>query len=231
MICSNTWERMWRYQSVGVRGAVVAMLASVAVSIGAPASAGEPIKIVAFGDSLVAGYGLSAKAAFPTKLEAALKAKGHDVTIINAGVSGDTTAAGRARFDWAVPDNADAVILELGANDALRGISVKQTRENLTAILDKLKTRNVPVLLAGMKAPANWGKDYQATFDGLFPKLANQFDAILYPFFLEGVVLDAKLNQADGMHPNAAGVDVIVERILPQVEELVARAKQSANAG
>ncbi|MEO0670495.1 MAG: arylesterase [Pseudomonadota bacterium] len=191
----------------------------------------KPLKLVAFGDSLVAGYGLPAKDSFPVRLEAALKAKGHNVTVANAGVSGDSTAAGLARFDWAVPDDADGVIVELGANDALRGISPEQTRKNLDTILAKLKQRNVPVLVAGMRAPGNWGDAYRQAFDGIYVELAKSYDAILYPFFLAGVALEAKLNQADGMHPNRAGVDVIVERIVPAVEKLIAKAKSRATSG
>ncbi len=212
--------------------AVVLFLGLAGIVAALPAQAnGDTIKLVAFGDSLVAGYGLPARDSFPVRLEAALKAKGHNVSVVNAGVSGDTTAAGLARFDWAVPDDADAVILELGANDALRGITPEQTRKNLTAILTKLKDRKIPVLIAGMRAPANWGTDYQSTFDNIFPKLAETYNAILYPFFLDGVVLDAKLNQSDGMHPNRAGVDVIVSRILPTVRKLIEQARSRETAG
>jgi acyl-CoA thioesterase-1 len=200
-----------------------AVLTGIAL-VATPAHA-EPVKLVAFGDSLFAGYGLPAQSAFPARLQAALRAKGHDVTVINAGVSGDTTAGGLARFDWAVPPETDAVLLELGANDALRGIDPKVTRRNLSAILDRLAARQLPVLVIGMRSPANWGKAYAKAFDAIFPDLAKRYGHGLYPFFLDGVALDKALNQPDGLHPNAAGVAVIVKRILPAVERLLARVK------
>jgi acyl-CoA thioesterase-1 len=188
-------------------------------------AAGKSLKIVAFGDSLTAGYGLPAQDAFPTKLQAALKANGYDVTVVNAGVSGDTAAGGRDRLDWSVPEDADAVIVELGANDALRGLDSTQTQKALTTILDRLAAKHLPVLLAGMLAPRNMGSDYTARFDAIYPKLAANHPVVFYPFFLEGVAADPHLNQGDGMHPSAAGVDVMVQQILPKVEELLARAK------
>jgi acyl-CoA thioesterase-1 len=201
------------------------------VLIGLLALAGEPaqaadraLKIVAFGDSLTAGLGLPAGATFAARLEAALKAKGHAVAIVNAGVSGDTAAGGLGRLDWSVPDDTDAVILELGANDALRGVDPKLTKAALDAILGKLDARRVPVLLAGMAAPRNMGADYVRAFDAIYPALASTHRVVFYPFFLEGVATDPKLNQGDGLHPTAAGVDVIVARILPSVEALIARA-------
>ena len=186
---------------------------------------GAPIRIVAFGDSLTAGYGLKPSEAFPVQLQAALKGKGHNVEIVNAGVSGDTAPAGLERFDWAVPEGTEAVILELGANDALRGLASKQTRASLESILGKLKARNIDVLLTGMRAPSNWGEDYRETFDAIYPELASSHGTLLYPFFLDGVLMDKKLNLDDGMHPTAGGIGVIVERILPSVEELIARVK------
>jgi acyl-CoA thioesterase-1 len=183
------------------------------------------MKIVAFGDSLTAGLGLPAQDAFPAKLQAALKAKGIDATVANAGVSGDTAAGGLERLDWSVPSDTDAVILELGANDALRGLEPARTQKALNAVLDKLAGRHVPVLLAGMKAPRNLGSDYTAKFDAVYPALAANHRVLFYPFFLEGVAADPHLNQGDGMHPTAAGVEVIVRNILPQVEELIARAR------
>jgi acyl-CoA thioesterase-1 len=186
----------------------------------------KPVKIVAFGDSLTAGFGVPADAAFPAKLAVALKAKGHNVEIVNAGVSGDTASGGLARVDWSVQDGTDAVILELGANDALRGIDPKVARMALDSILKKLKARNIPVLLAGMRAPRNMGADYAREFDAVYPELAEQHGAIFYPFFLDGVATDAKLNQADGIHPTAAGVDVIVSRILPKIEALIAEVRK-----
>jgi len=202
------------------------VLIGLLVLLGAPAHAAERVlKIVAFGDSLTAGLGLPAGAAFPARLEAALKAKGHAVTIVNAGVSGDTASGGLGRLDWSVPDDADAVILELGANDALRGVDPKTTKAALDAILGKLDARRVPVLLAGMAAPRNMGADYVRAFDAIYPALASTHRVVFYPFFLEGVATDPKLNQGDGLHPTAAGVDVIVARILPSVEALIARAR------
>lgn len=192
-------------------------------------AADRPLKIVAFGDSLTAGLGLPANEAFPAKLEAALNAKGYAVNIVNAGVSGDTASAGRARLDWSVPDDTDAVILELGANDALRGVDPRQTKTALDAILDKLDARHIPVLLAGMQAPRNMGADYVRAFDAIYPALASTHRVVFYPFFLDGVATDPKLNQGDGMHPAAAGVDVIVTRILPRVEDLIGRVRAERN--
>ena len=192
-------------------------------------AADRPLKIVAFGDSLTAGLGLPANEAFPAKLEAALNAKGYAVSIVNAGVSGDTASAGLARFDWSVPGDTDAVILELGANDALRGVDPRQTKTALDAILDKLDARHIPVLLAGMQAPRNMGADYVRAFDAIYPALASTHRVVFYPFFLDGVATDPKLNQGDGMHPAAAGVDVIVTRILPRVEDLIGRVRAERN--
>jgi len=188
-------------------------------------AADRPVKIVALGDSLTAGFGLPADAAFPAKLEAALKAKGIDVAITNAGVSGDTASGGLGRVDWSVPDGTDAVILELGANDALRGIDPNVTKGALDAILRKLADRHIVVLLAGMRAPPNLGSEYARVFDAIYPALASTHAVVFYPFFLDGVAADPKLNQGDGLHPNTAGVDAIVARILPRVEELIAKAR------
>jgi acyl-CoA thioesterase-1 len=183
------------------------------------------VKIVALGDSLTAGFGLSADAAFPASLARALKAKGIAATIINAGVSGDTASGGLDRLDWSVPPGTDAVIVELGANDMLRGVDPSVTKTALAAILSKLKARHIPVLLAGMKAARNMGPDYAREFDAIYPALASTHSVVFYPFFLDGVATDPQLKQIDGMHPTAAGVDVIVKRILPQVETLIARAR------
>ena len=188
-------------------------------------AADKPLNIVALGDSLTAGYGLANQDAFPGKLQQALADKGIAVTVSNAGVSGDTTSGGLARLDWSVPPGTDAVILELGANDALRGLDPAVTRRALDAILAALAKRNIPVLLCGMLAPRNLGADYARAFDAIFPELAKAYGTMLYPFFLDGVAADAKLNQRDGLHPTAAGVDVIVAKILPKVEELIARAR------
>jgi len=200
------------------------MLAVVALLLGGVAAAAETMRIVALGDSLTAGYGLDAEASFPVRLEAALKARGHDVEVINGGVSGDTSRGGLERLDWAVPDGTDAVIVELGANDALRGIEPGVTLANLEAILERLAERDIAVLIAGMRAPPNLGEDYAAAFDAIYPDLARRFDVPLYPFFLEGVAAERKLNQSDGMHPNAAGVEAIVARIIEPVEALIAAA-------
>lgn len=182
----------------------------------------EPFKIVGFGDSLMAGFGLGPGEGFTDKLQAALRAKGHDVTVANAGVSGDTTSGGLARLDWSVPDGTQLVILELGANDMLRGVSPDIPRKNLDEMLGKLKQRNIAVLLAGMRAAPNLGADYQTTFDAIFPNLAAKYGVPLYPFFLDGVAGQPGLQLEDGLHPNARGVDVMVERILPTVEKAIA---------
>ena len=195
------------------------------------AQAAEPFKILAFGDSLVHGYGLPAGTTFPEQLEAALRDRGLDVEVINGGNSGDTTAAGRARLDWALADQPDAVLVELGANDSLRGIDPADTYRNLDAILTRLTAAGLPVLLAGMLAPRNLGPDYAAAFDAIFPRLAERHGVALYPFFLDGVAMDPALNQPDGIHPNAAGVGVIVERITPSVIRLLEAARSGANAG
>jgi acyl-CoA thioesterase-1 len=190
-----------------------------------PAGAAAPLKIVALGDSLTAGYGLPAKDGFVPKLQAALAAKGIDAEIDNAGVSGDTATDGLARLGWSVPDGTAAVILELGANDMLRGIKPEATRAALDAMLRALGERHIPVLLCGMRAAPNLGADYANAFDGIYPALAAQYGALLYPFFLDGAAANLGLLQHDGLHPNAAGVDVIVARILPKVEQLVAQAR------
>ena len=179
--------------------------------------------ILALGDSLTAGYGLDAGKSLPDKLQAALKTKNLDVTIINAGVSGDTAAQGAARLEWALTGDVKAVIVELGANDALRGLDPAQAQTALGQILGNLKKKNLPVLLLGMRAPPNLGADYQARFDGIYPKLAAQFGADLYPFYLDGVAAQPDLNQADGMHPNEKGLAVIVPRLLPYAIKLVTK--------
>jgi acyl-CoA thioesterase-1 len=206
--------------AIGVAVAGLAIVAAVAQ----PGGTGRPVKIVALGDSLTAGLGLPANAAFPARLQQALAQKGMAAEVVNAGVSGDTTADGLSRLDWSVPDDTDAVILELGANDALRGIDPAQARANLDAILKRLAARNLPVLLAGMRAPRNLGSEYTEAFHAIYPDLAAAYGTLLYPFFLDGVAAERSLNQGDGLHPTAAGVDVIVGKILPQAEELVARA-------
>ena len=203
--------------------AIAAGMLFASVLHGNRAVAGTPV-IVAFGDSLTAGFGLQNSDSFPAQLEKALKARGQDVKVINAGVSGDTAAAGLARLDWALPDDASGVIIELGANDALQGLDPVATKATLEQMITKIKARGLPILLAGMEAPRNLGKDYVEQFRKLYADLATRYDLILYPFFLDGVALDDKYLMGDGLHPNAAGVARIVEGILPKVEELLAKA-------
>jgi acyl-CoA thioesterase-1 len=191
---------------------------------GHEAEAGTPV-IVALGDSLTAGFGLPQDKAFPAQLEKALKARGQDVKVINAGVSGDTAAAGLARLDWALPEDASAVIIELGANDALQGLDPAATKATLEKIIAGVKGRGLPILLAGMEAPRNLGKDYVEQFRAMYADLAQRYDLILYPFFLDGVALDDGYLLDDALHPNAAGVERIVEGILPKVEDLLAKTK------
>lgn len=192
-------------------------------ALGAGVNAGEAGSktILALGDSLTAGYGLEQTDAFPVQLQAALIKAGHDVTVLNAGVSGDTTAGGRSRLAWLLSADIDAVIVSLGANDGLRGLDPKQTRDNLDWILATLKERSIPTLLSGMYAPPNLGKDYGAEFNAIYPALAQKYGAVFDPFFLEGVAAMPSLNQDDGMHPNAQGVAIIVERLVPKVETLL----------
>ena len=213
MTIINQTTRLFALLIVGALGLVV--------SGGARAEA--PLKIVAFGDSLTAGYGLQAKDAFPAKLERALQAKGMRVEIENAGVSGDTSSGGLSRLEWSIPEGTDAVILELGANDMLRGVDPSVTKKSLDAILAKLKERNIVVLLCGMRAAPNLGTHFADAFDKLYEELAKKYDTVFYPFFLDGVATQAVLAQRDGIHPNAAGVDQIVTNILPKAEELIAR--------
>jgi acyl-CoA thioesterase-1 len=201
-------------------GLTAATLAIAAIPAAAPAT-GRPLQVVAFGDSLSAGYMLPADAAFPAVLQTALRGAGFDVVVANAGVSGDTSAAGLERLDWSVPDGTDAVIVELGANDMLRGLDPAATEKNLGAILARLKARNVKVLLAGMLAAPGLGADYVKRFDAMYPELADRYGVPLYGFFLAGVAQDPKLKLIDGMHPNPAGVAVIVKNILPSVETLL----------
>lgn len=197
--------------------------------VNGPAQAAEsPPRLLLLGDSLTAGYGLPHEQAFPARLQAALARRGHKVNVVDAGVSGDTSAGGHARLAWTLSGapngTVDAAIVELGANDGLRGLSPDQMRANLAAILDEFKRRRIPVLLAGMLAPANLGEAYGREFDAVFASLAESYDVVYYPFFLDGVALQPELSQADGIHPNAAGVDIIVDRILPSVEQLLKRA-------
>jgi acyl-CoA thioesterase I len=201
-------------------------LAAALLPGAAGAEADRPISVVALGDSLTAGYQLPPGDAFPVKLQAALKAAGQNVAVENAGVSGDTSTGGLERLDWAVGDGVDAVILELGANDALRGIDPAITRRNIDAIIERLKARNIDVLLVGMLAPPNMGADYGRAFNAIFPELAEKHGLLLHPFFLEGVAATPALQLADGMHPNAKGVDVMVAGIQPKVVELLAQVRR-----
>jgi acyl-CoA thioesterase-1 len=191
----------------------------------ATAAADRPLNVVAFGDSLTAGYGLAEQDGFVPRLQAALAAKGVSATVADAGVSGDTATDGLARLDWSVPAQTQVVIVELGANDMLRGIDPQLTRKALDAILQRLSARHIAVLLCGMRAAPNLGSAYGQAFERIYPQLAAQYGVALYPFFLDGVAANLQLMQSDGMHPNAAGVEVIVKRILPTVEELIARAR------
>ena len=188
--------------------------------------AADPPRLLALGDSLTAGYGLAQEDAFPAQLETALRARGHAVAVLDAGVSGDTTAGGRARLDWVLADDPDAAIVALGGNDGLRGLDPAGTRATLTAIVERLRGEGIPVLIAGMLAPPNLGPDYGAAFNAVFPEVAEETGALLYPFFLEGVAAEPALNQPDGIHPTAEGVAVMVAGILPAVEALLTRVER-----
>jgi acyl-CoA thioesterase-1 len=211
-------DRLRKLRAYGLLAVLVNVLAFTV-----PASAqGSAPRLLVLGDSLTAGYGLPADQAFPARLQAWLKKEGRDVTVINAGVSGDTSAGGLARLDWALGNEPPPfAVVELGANDALRALSPAALFDNLDRILTKLQARHVKVLLAGMYAPRNLGQAYVGEFDTVYTRLAAKHGVALYPFFLDGVAGDAALNQADGMHPNAQGVDIIVARIGPQVQKLL----------
>ena len=210
---------------------MLVLAAGVGFSARAQGAAMRPLKLVALGDSLTAGYGLPGEAAFPAVLERALRAKGYAVSIANAGVSGDTTSGGLARLDWSVPDGTDGVILELGANDMLRGIDPNVARQALDQILARLRDRGIPVLLTGMYASRNLGAEYVARFEAIFPDLAKKYGVPLYPFFLDGVAGVREFALPDGLHPTAKGVQVVVERILPTVERFVAQLAARPPAG
>jgi acyl-CoA thioesterase-1 len=219
-------------RSYGWLRALIQILGGTAFAVGlmgavriATAAADQPLKVVALGDSLTAGYGLPEQDGFVPRLQAALAAKGVSATIANAGVSGDTATDGLARLDWSVPAQTQAVIVELGANDMLRGIDPQLTRKALEAILQRLSARHIAVLLCGMRAAPNLGSAYGQAFERIYPQLAAQYGVALYPFFLDGVAANLQLMQSDGMHPNAAGVGAIVRSILPKVEELIARVR------
>jgi acyl-CoA thioesterase I len=211
-----------RTATVGVIAAILVAAASSGAAVLAQAPS-KPITVVAYGDSLSAGYQLRPGDSFPAQLEKVLRARGHAVTVVNAGASGDTTASGLERLAWAVPPEADAVIVEFGANDMLRGLDPAKARANLDQMLATIKAQKQDLLLAGMRAPTSLPADYRTAFDAIFPDLATKYDALLYPFFLEKVALQPKLNLGDGIHPNADGVALIVADILPKVEALLAR--------
>lgn len=201
---------------------LTAALAALWLLVGQPASAeAAAVRVLVLGDSLTAGFGLPITAALPSQLEAVLKGQGLDVVILNGGVSGDTTAGGLARLDWALADKPDYALVALGANDALRGLSPARAYENLDAIITRLKATNVKVMVLGMLAPLNLGAAYREEFAGIFPRLAEKHRVPLYPFLLDGVALDPKLNQTDGIHPNADGVKIIVGRLAPLVKQLI----------
>jgi len=206
--------------------ACAAALAAMITPASAPLAQGGTLRLVALGDSLTAGYGLPQEAAFPAVLERALKAKGYHVEIVNAGVSGDTSSGGLDRLEWSVPDGTDGVIVELGANDMLRGLDPAITRKNIETIVERLKARNIPVMLAGMYASRNLGADYIQKFDTIYSDIAKKHDLVLYPFFLDGVAGERSLNLPDGLHPTAKGVEIVVERILPSVEAFLTRLTQ-----
>jgi acyl-CoA thioesterase I len=209
----------------------VALLALLLGMIAAGPARADPLRILVLGDSLTAGFGLAEPDSFPAQLAAALAARGVEAKVINGGVSGDTTAGGLARLDWVLADDPEIVIVELGANDGLRGLDPKATGANLEAIVARLVAEKRAVLLAGMKAPPNLGADYGAAFDGLYPAIAERHGVALYPFFLDGVVIDPALNQEDGIHPNAAGVKAIVARILPYVVKVIDTLPRTAAGG
>jgi acyl-CoA thioesterase-1 len=203
------------------------LLVAIVAALPAIPAAADPVSIVGFGDSLMAGYRLDPGESFADKLQAALRKDGYDVTVANAGVSGDTTSDGLARLDWSVPDGTDMVILELGANDMLRGVDPALTRKNLETMIARLKARDIKVLLFGMMAAPNLGQDYQKAFDAIYPDLARKYSLPLYAFFLDGVAGQADLQLDDGMHPNAKGVDRMVSGALPLVEKALGKPQKA----
>ncbi len=220
---ATTSARAYGVRRVVINGFLVllGLLAAVCPGAVSPAWADPPVKLLVVGDSLTAGYGLPSEESFTAQLQAALKADGLNVTVVNAGVSGDTSAGGLARLDWLLADKPDFALVELGANDGLRGLEPQVTYDNLDAVLSRLGKRQVPVLLAGMYAPPNLGREYGEQFNAVFPRLAEKHGVLFYPFFLDGVAAERDLNQADGIHPNAKGVAVLVARIMPHVKKLL----------
>jgi acyl-CoA thioesterase I len=223
---------MQRHHGFAVRAIVATLIGYVGLLLGpAVAQPDRPLRLVALGDSLTAGYGLPAEVAFPAALERALRARGHNVDVANAGVSGDTASGGLQRVDWSVPDGTDGVILELGANDMLRGLDPAITRQALEGIIQRLKARGIPVMLAGMYASRNLGPEYGARFEAVYRDLARTYDLVLYPFFLDGIAGQQALNLPDGMHPTAQGVERILQGILPSVETFIGRIRERTGAG
>jgi acyl-CoA thioesterase I len=221
-------EKGKEVEKMKLRARMTALLAALLLlALTLPKSQAGPGQtvLVAFGDSLTSGLGLAQDQAFPAQLEAALKARGHDVTVVDAGVSGDTSTAAAKRVDWSVPENASAVIVELGGNDALQGIPPEGTKAAIAKVIEQLQAKGLPILLAGMEAPRNMGKEYVDAFSALYRDLAQQYGVLFYPFFLDGVALNEELMQPDGLHPNGKGVARIVEKIMPKVEELLAQVK------
>ncbi len=220
-----------RYLCRASRYLLFCALFAILLSAPGAVAAEKTARLLVIGDSLAAGYGLPANEAFTTRLEAALTRSGHRVRVINAGVSGDTSAGGRARIAWSLADKPDAVLVELGANDGRRGLEPAATKANLDAILSQIESAGAEVLLTGMLAPPNLGREYGAEFAALYPALARRHGVLFYPFFLEGVATRPELNQADRIHPNAAGVDIIVARLLPKVKELLQRVQNKKEPG
>lgn len=212
-------RRVRRWWALSAYGLLLALVNALLFGSIGQAMADDPVRLLVLGDSLTAGYGLAANESFPSKLEVALKAKGYDISVINAGVSGDTSADGLARLDWVLGDKPQFAIVELGSNDMLRGVDPARTTANLDAILAELQHRNIKILLAGMLAARNLGQEYDTAFDGIFPKLSANYKIPLYPFFLDGVALHPELTQSDGMHPTAAGVDIMVQKMMPSIEQ------------
>ena len=217
-----------RWAAASLRYVLTALVFNAVVFCGTGGAVAEnrPVRILALGDSLVAGFGLPAEQGFVPQLEAALAKLGVNAKVQQGGVSGDTTAGGRARLSWALQAKPDVALVELGGNDGLRGLEPSQTKTNIDAILRQLKAAKIPVLLTGMLAPPNLGKEYGAEFNAVFPGLAKKYDVMLYPFFLDGVAANPKLNQPDGIHPNAEGVKIIAARIAPYVKRLIAKARK-----
>jgi acyl-CoA thioesterase-1 len=221
-----TRRQTFRRNKTGNRRFKPLLIMFAAIVLGMTGAEAAPVKILALGTSLTQGYGVPPGQDFTAVLEARLNASGAQVKVINAGVSGDTSAGGLSRLAWSLADRPDAAIVELGSNDALRGLDPKQTEQNVSKVLAGLKAAHLPVLLIGMKAPRNLGPEYAAQFDPIYPRLAAQYGAILYPFMLDGVAMNPKLNQADGIHPNPAGVKIVVARMLPYVKRLLAQVKR-----